>query len=91
MGVEWDPRKAETNRRKHGVSFGEATTAVEDPLSTTFPDPDHSLDETRFVTIGMSGAERILVVAHTDRRGSIRIISARVSTPRERRFYEENA
>ena len=91
MGVEWDPKKAETNRRKHGVSFGEATTAIEDPLSTTFPDPDHSLDETRFVTIGMSVAERILVVSHTDRRGWIRIISARVSTPRERRFYEENA
>ena len=89
MIIEWDPTKAVGNRRKHGVDFGEAVTALEDPLSTTYPDPDHSFDEHRFVTIGISARGRVLVVAHADRRGAVRIISARPAIPRERRFYEE--
>ena len=89
MIVEWDPAKAAGNRRKHGVDFGEAVTTLEDFLSTTYPDPDHSIDERRFVTIGVSARGRILVVAHADRRAAVRIMSARPATPRERRFYEE--
>ena len=89
MIIEWDPAKAASNRRKHGVDFGEAVTVLEDPLSTTYPDPDHSFDEHRFVTIGVSAMGRILVVALADRRAAVRIISARRATPRERRFYEE--
>ena len=76
MIIEWDPAKAVSNRRKHGVDFGDAVTALEDPLSTTYPDPDHSFDEHRFVTIGISARGRVLVVAHADRRG--------VRPPRER-------
>jgi hypothetical protein len=87
--VEWDPAKALGNRSKHGVDFTEATTVLEDPLSTTYPDPDHSLVERRYVTIGESASGRILVVAHADRRGAVRIISARRATARERKFYEE--
>jgi uncharacterized DUF497 family protein len=68
--VEWDPEKAVSNRRKHGVDFPEATTVLGDPLSTTYPDPDHSLAERRYVTIGESATGRILVVAHADRRGA---------------------
>ena len=88
MVVEWDPAKAASNRRKH-VDFHEAVTTLEDPLSTTYPDPEHSVDERRFLTIGMSGKGRVLVVAHMDRRAAVRMISARPATPRERRFYEE--
>ena len=89
MQVEWDPTKAAANLRKHRVSFGEAVTVLEDPLSTTFRDPDHSEDELRFLTIGESSTGRILVVAHTDRDGVVRIISARRATRHERLFYEE--
>ena len=89
MIVEWDPRKAATNLRKHGVDFHEAAGVLDDPLSTTFPDPDHSLEETRFLTIGASPSGRILVVAHTDRGDAVRLISARRATPRERKFYEQ--
>lgn len=89
MNLEWDPRKAAGNRRKHGVDFHEAATALEDPLSTTYADPDHSLDERRLVTIGLSAARRVLVVAHVERPEALRIISARRATPREREFYEE--
>lgn len=89
MILEWDPAKAASNRTKHGVDFHEAGTVFADPLSTTFPDPDHSLDEKRFLTIGISLSGRILVVAHTDRGAAIRLISARPATPSERRFYEQ--
>lgn len=92
MIIAWDPKKAEANRRKHGVNFHEAATVLEDTLSTTFPDPDHSVGEERFVTIGQSRAGRTLVVAHTDRADDeVRIMSARLATRRERRFYEEGA
>ena len=90
MTFEWDPKKAVANRRKHGVDFREAATTLEDPLSTTYPDPDHSLEERRHVTIGQSLRGRVLVVAHTERDDVLRIISARVATPRERQFYEED-
>jgi len=69
--------------------LSEAVTTLEDPLSTTYPDPEHSLEERRFITIGVSGKGRVLVVAHADRRAAVRIISARPATSRERRFYEE--
>lgn len=89
MIVEWDDRKAAANVRKHGVSFDEAVTALEDPLSVTYKDPDHSEDESRFLTFGSSSAGRILVVAHADREEAIRLISARPATRSERRSYEE--
>jgi uncharacterized DUF497 family protein len=87
--LEWDPGKAASNLKKHGVDFHEAGTVLDDPLSTTFPDPDHSLEEQRFLTIGSSLSGRILVVAHSDRGEAIRLISARPATPREREFYAE--
>ena len=86
MVIEWDPRKAAANLRKHGVSFHEAGTVLSDTLSTTFPDPEHSIDERRYITVGASANGRILVVTHTD---AVRLISARQATSRERRFYEE--
>ena len=90
MLLEWDPAKAQANLRKHGVDFHEAGSVLDDPLSTTFPDPDHSFDERRFLTIGSSASGRILVVAHTDRSETVRLISARRATPRERKFYEQS-
>jgi uncharacterized protein len=65
--VEWDSRKARQNRRKHRVSFEEAATVFGDPLALTFADPDHSDAEQRFITVGMSSAKRVLIVAHRDR------------------------
>lgn len=91
MYFAWDPAKAKLNDHKHGVSFDEATTVFGDPLATTFPDPDHSVAEDRFITIGLSGARRVLVVAHTNRSEMIRIISARKATRRERKDYEEES
>ena len=90
MEFEWDPRKDAANRRKHGIGFREAATLFGDPLAITFPDVAHSASEQRFLTIGESVAARVLVVAHTERRQAIRIISARPATPGERRFYEED-
>jgi len=86
----WDVRKATTNLKKHGIDFREAATIFADPLSTTFPDQDHSQNEHRFLTIGQSIRGRILVVAHTEEGDTIRIISAREATRREQSFYEEN-
>jgi uncharacterized protein len=85
----WDNRKARQNVRKHGIVFEEAATVFGDPLSLTVDDPSHSDDEERFVIVGESSQQRILVVVHTEREGTIRIISARVATPRERKTYEE--
>jgi uncharacterized DUF497 family protein len=90
MKFEWDAIKARSNLRKHGVSFEEASTVFYDTLAATGADPDHSADEDRFVTFGMSSQGRLLVVAHTDRDDAIRIISARAATPPERRIYEES-
>jgi len=86
---EWDPSKAAQNRRKHGVSFHEAATVFGDPLTLTYQDPDHSVHEQRFITVGMSSAGRLLIVAHADSSERIRIISARKTTRRERSHYEE--
>lgn len=85
----WDARKAAANLRKHGIDFHEAASVLGDPLSTTFPDVDHSGLERRFLTIGASSRGRLLVVAHTEEGARVRIISARQATRQERRFYEE--
>ena len=89
MIVEWDNRKAAANARKHGVTFDEAATVLEHVLSITYQDPDHSLQESRLLTIGLSSFGRILMVAHTERAEAVRLISARPATRSERRFYEE--
>ena len=88
MQFEWDAEKAEENRRKHGVSFAEAKTVFYDPLAATFEDTDHSMDENRFLTVGYSSGERLLVVSHAERGETIRIISARLATAHERKRHE---
>ena len=88
MEFEWDIRKAAANLRKHGVSFEEAATAFGDYLSTTASDPDHSTEEERYITVGLSNLGRLLIVAHSERGGRIRIVSARTLTGREKRDYE---
>ena len=80
MNFEWDPDKATQNRRMHRVSFHEAATVFADPLAVTYHDPDHSISEERFITVGMSRVGRVLIVAHSDRGENIRIISARRTT-----------
>ncbi len=87
---EWDPRKARRNLTIHGVSFDEASTAFRDPLSKTINDPLHSEDEERFVLLGHSHQNRLLVVVHTERGDRIRLISARLASNRERVGYEES-
>lgn len=89
MDFEWDPRKAATNERKHGVSFSEAASVFGDPLAITFDDPDHSKGEARSLTFGLSRMGRLLVVSHTEREGRERVIGARPATSRERSIYEE--
>jgi uncharacterized protein len=87
----WDPRKAASNARKHGVSFQEAATAFADPLSLTVPDPDHSGAEVRLLLVGLSNRHRLVVVTHVERDDDlVRLISARLATRRERRQYEED-
>lgn len=88
MQFEWDPGKAKKNLKKHKVSFEEAMTVFYDPLSATFDDPDHSDDEERLITIGYSSRSRLLVVSHTERGKTIRIISARTATAHERKKHE---
>jgi uncharacterized DUF497 family protein len=85
---EWDPRKAAVNERKHGVSFAEASTVFGDPSSFTIADPDHSENEERWILVGVSHRNRLLVIAHADFGDSIRIISARPANRKERRGYE---
>ncbi len=89
MKIEWDPKKAKLNLRKHKVSFDEAATAMRDPMSATGADPDHSVTEDRYITFGFSERGRLLVVAHTEEDETIRIISARLSSKGERKIYEE--
>jgi uncharacterized protein len=91
MEFEWNPDKAVINLKKHNISFQEATTVFDDSLSVTFPDPDHSIGEDRYVIIGMSRLGQLLVVSHTDRENRTRIISTRRATRQERRFYEEES
>lgn len=89
LDFDWNERKGYENLRKHRVSFAEAMTAFSDPLSVTVPDPLHSLGEQRFVTLGISSRRRLLVVVHADLEEAVRIISARLTTPRERNEHEE--
>ena len=88
--IDWDPVKAERNLQKHGVSFEEAATVLYDPLSATLADPDHSGNEERLLVLGRSDFGRMLIVSITERGRAIRLISARLMTPRERRSYERS-
>lgn len=93
MGLkfEWDKRKAETNIKKHGVNFEEASTVFGDPLANVFDDEEHSQDEDREIIVGHSTVQRLLMVFFTERgRDLVRIFSARKVTNRERKKYEEN-
>jgi uncharacterized DUF497 family protein len=89
LTFEWDSKKAESNLAKHGVSFEEAATAFGDTLSVTIPDPAHSEGERRFILIGMTATQRLVVVAHTEREDNIRIVNARPATRKETRDYEQ--
>ncbi|WP_347273021.1 BrnT family toxin [Candidatus Kuenenia sp.] len=89
MQFEWDTDKFESNLKKHGISFHEASTVFGDPLAITFNDPDHSIREHRYLTFGCSITGRLLVVVHTERQGNTRIISARRATKKERKIYED--
>lgn len=88
MQFEWDLNKAAENVTNHAISFDEASTVFGDPLATTIDDPDHSVDEFRFLTMGYTKNHRLIVVSHTERDAKIRIISAREPTPQERKQYE---
>jgi uncharacterized DUF497 family protein len=90
MRFEWDRNKEKRNIKKHAISFDEAVTVFYDPLSATFPDPDHSVEEDRLITIGYSSQERLIVVSHTEREDAIRIISARPATVSERKRHAPN-
>lgn len=89
LKFEWHPEKERQNQKKHNVSFTEASTLFADPLSATVLDPDHSHEEDRYITVGFSIRNRLLIVSHTDRDNKIRIISARELTTLERKAYEE--
>ena len=88
MEFEWDPAKDAANLKKHGVGFSEAMTVFGDPLEVTIADSEHSAGEARFLSLGTSQANRLLVVAYTERQGKTRIIHAREAAPKERRDYE---
>ena len=89
MEIEWDSVKAKANENKHKVSFLEAASVFHDPLAITGNDPDHSIDESRFITFGLSSSGHLLVISHTYRNEKIRIISARRATKGEKAIYEE--
>jgi len=89
LSFEWDEHKAKSNLTKHGVSFEEASTVFSDPLSLTIPDPAHSQVEDRFIILGQSHRQELLVVVHAERGDHIRVISARRASRRERKSYEE--
>ena len=89
MQFGWDPDKDLLNQADHGVSFDEASTVFGDPFALTIGDPDHSMDENRCLTTGYSNRQRLTIVSHTDRDDRVRIISARLVTPAERRDYEQ--
>ncbi|MEW6686204.1 MAG: BrnT family toxin [Candidatus Edwardsbacteria bacterium] len=86
---DWDPKKAQSNLRKHGVSFEEASTVFGDSLALLMRDPDHSFEEERYLLLGMSIRQRLLVVAFAERPPLTRLISVRRATRTERRKYEE--
>ncbi len=85
---EWDEDKARENLKKHQVSFEEGKTIFGDPFQMTYPDPEHSDFEERYINIGTSERGRVLVVGHTERGARIRLINCRKATPDERREYE---
>ncbi|MCG2754100.1 MAG: BrnT family toxin [Desulfobacteraceae bacterium] len=87
--LEWDKNKAASNLLKHGVSFDEAKTVFDDPLYVDFYDPDHSYNEHRYIIIGHSLKNRLLIVAYSERKNKVRLISAREATRREQKVYEE--
>jgi len=89
VNFEWDPLKAAQNARKHGVSFHERATVFGDPLALTYQDPGHSVQEQRFIIVGTSNADRLLIVAHADRGECIRIRSARKTPQGDRKQYEQ--
>ena len=89
MYFEWDPFKAELNENKHGVSFLEACEVFDDDLSSSMSDPDHSIEENRYLIFGRTYNDKYLIVSYTERNDRIRIISVRQMTPRERRAYEQ--
>jgi uncharacterized protein len=84
---EWNPDKASRNLSKHEVSFDEASTVFDDTMFITLLDEEHAQTEERYITIGLSNKKRLLLVAHTEREGRIRIISARKATKNEEKFY----
>ncbi len=88
MRFSWDPNKDRLNQRDHGITFQEATTLFGDSLAVTVSDPDHSIGEERFITIGQSSSGQLLVVCHIEQGDTIRIISARRATAHERKDYE---
>jgi uncharacterized protein len=88
MSFQWDPQKARSNLQKYGISFEEAERVFDDPLFLIYADPDHSIEERRFVIMGELPDGRLLVVSYTDRNGETRIISARPATRQERKNYE---
>ena len=90
LTFEWDEVKAKENLKKHGVNFEEGKTIFNDSFLFTFPDIEHSVNEERYINIGLSANGRILIVIHTERQEKIRIISCRKATARERKFYEES-
>jgi uncharacterized DUF497 family protein len=89
LQFEWDSKKALSNKRKHGITFEEACTIFADPLSITISDPAHSIGEDRFITIGTSVNNDLIVAVHADRNDIIRIISARKAARNERKQYEQ--
>jgi len=91
MQFEWNPLKAATNLKKHGVSFEEAKTVFDNPLAVIFDDEAHSIDELREIIIGHSQRNRLLLVVFTERSNSIRIISTRLANRKEREDYEQNS
>jgi uncharacterized protein len=90
MEFEWDTAKATANEVKHAVSFEEAKTVFDDPLFVDFYDPDHSMEEHRYITVGESVERRLLVVSYTEIQEIVRLISAREATRAERKSYEES-
>ena len=88
--IEWDDEEAKSNLKKHSVSFEEGATIFNDPKIATISDPDHSVDEERFISIGISVIRRLLTVIHTYRIERIRLISARKATKAEKKNYENN-
>ncbi|CAN5331178.1 BrnT family toxin [soil metagenome] len=89
MNFEWDEEKAESNLKKHGVSFEEASTVWDDYFYVDIFDEEHSIEENRFLIVGESAQNRLLIVSYAERQNSVRIISVREVTPKERRDYEQ--